>query len=115
MKSIALLALFLLAGCPSPTTPTVEPADGDYPDASGVVEVFEDDSAGAAASPCGKACANLARLHCPEGSPTRAGVSCYRGCLSMAKQQRVPSSCWSLAKTPDDARACGGLRCILTP
>ena len=96
----ALVPGCILEPCPPPRPPP-EPA---------VVEVFQDASTDAAASPCGKACASLAKLGCPEARP-RPGTSCYRGCLSMLAHQEVPTSCWAAAATVEEARACGGLRC----
>lgn len=121
MRSSALVLLFavLFLGCPEPPKPVPHPLppnaidSGDYPGPDGVIEVFPDGSKEANASPCGKACANLARVPCKEGS-TRAGVSCYRGCLEMASHQKIPTLCWSLAESQAAVRACGGLRC-LTP
>jgi len=93
--------------------PVDDPDGGDYPvPPENAVEELPEGSARASASPCGKACANLATLHCPEGSPTKAGISCYRGCLSMAKQQRLPTKCWTDATSIASVRACGGIRCL---
>jgi hypothetical protein len=113
----AFLLVDAVGGCFGPVhpTPLEEPDAGDYPAPPlNIVEVFPDDSEAALSSPCGKACYSLRRIPCREGYPTAAGVSCYRGCLAMASQQRVPTKCWMLAKTPAEARDCGGIRC-LTP
>jgi len=111
----AALAVVVL-GCPRsdlpPEPPVVEVVTGDYPEPPDYhVFEHEDGSPGAASSPCGLACANFAALGCAEGA-THKGVSCYRGCLSMARVQRVPATCWREAKTREAVRACGGVRCL---
>lgn len=106
------LALLLSACPPPPIVPTPEgPESGDYPPPGGGVEAFPDGSPQALSSPCGRACAALARIPCSEGLK----ATCYRGCLSQAEHQRVPTGCWISAKTPPEARACGGLRCLEAP
>lgn len=113
-RLVAILAVALLeAACssspqPSPVPPNADP-NGDYPPPGGVVEVFADGSPQALASPCGRACTNLSAIGCPEGQLR----SCYRGCVSQATQVRVPATCWAEAKTKEQARACGLLRCTL--
>lgn len=124
MRTLAFLAITIatasmLVACPDPPKPpTPLPPNaidsGDFPGPDGIIEVFPEDSGAAQSSPCGKACANLARIPCREGYTNDAGVTCYRGCVTMAEYQRVPTTCWALAKTKEEARACGGLRC-LTP
>lgn len=109
--------LLVLSACPAPQPPTTTVEDtgeaGDYPGPPEwtVVELPEGSAQGLA-SPCGKACVNLKKIGCREGGPTKAGVSCYRGCLSMAKQQRVPTACWAGAKSAESVRSCGGIRCL---
>jgi hypothetical protein len=123
-RVIAFTALALAGGllaCPPP--PIVEPPHvivetdaGDYPfPPDYLLEEFPEDTAAAAMSPCGRACESLRGVGCPEGFPTKQGVSCYRGCLSMARHQRVPTSCWTLSKTAEDVRRCGGIQCLPTP
>lgn len=86
---------------------------GDYPSPPDfAVNEHPDDSPAALSSPCGMACANLRTVPCREGFPNKQGVSCYRGCLSMAKHQQVPTACWSTKKTPEAIRGCGGIQCI---
>ncbi len=114
--AIALVGALLLVACPTtiaPVSPAVtDPDGGDYPGPDGLIVAEVDGSEAAAASPCGRACANLARIACREGSPSKQGVSCYRGCLSQASHQRLPTSCWARAQTPTEARTCGALRCL---
>ena len=116
MRSVAALlaAAVLLSACPSPQ-PLPVPVDivdvdptGDYPPPGGVVEVFADGSPQALASPCGKACTNLDAIGCPEG----ALKNCYRGCVTAATHVRVPTGCWAGARTREEARWCGLLRCV---
>lgn len=116
---LAVLAAFLLLACPpDPVGPKPLPPNavdgGDYPNPDGIIEVFPEDSGAAQNSPCGKACANLARIPCREGYANDAGVTCYRACVTMAEHQRLPTTCWALASSKEEARGCGGLRC-LTP
>lgn len=118
MRALFLLPLSaaLLLACPAPRPPGPPPDEdadaGDYPvPPENLVEELPEGSPQGLSSPCGKACENLRRVPCREGFPTREGVTCYRGCLSMARHQRVPASCWAAASSPAEARACGGLRC----
>lgn len=124
MRAIAFVLLALafasaLVACPEPPKPpTPLPPNaidsGDFPGPDGIVEVFPEDSGAAQNSPCGKACANLANIPCREGYANDSGVTCYRACVAMAEHQRVPTLCWSTARSQSEVRACGGLRC-LTP
>lgn len=111
---IVAAMLTTLCACPSPPLPeppVVEVVTGDYPEPP-EYRVIEhvDGSEAAAASPCGLACANLKAIGCSDGDATK-GVSCYRGCISMARHVRVPVTCWRQAASVDAARACGGIRC----
>lgn len=107
-----LLALTLTA-CPLRDPVPVEPVPPNwYPPAGWPVVVEVDGSAVAERSPCGRACASLRRLDCPEGQPSRGGVSCYRTCLRMASLERIPAECWASAVTVDAVRACGLVRCV---
>ncbi len=104
----------MLAGCPDPGPGpiTPNPATGDYPAPPDYrVEELEEGTAAASASPCGVVCEHLRAIECSDGYP-RKGVSCYRGCLSMAKHQQIPTRCWLAAASLDDVRACGGIRCL---
>lgn len=113
-----LIPTLLLTACfttlkPPPKHPeTVDPVTGEYPGPDGIIEVFVDGSPQADASPCGQVCAQLRNLQCREGFMSKAGVSCYRGCLEMASHTRLPVRCWTTSSTKEAARACGGLRCL---
>jgi hypothetical protein len=105
MKTILLASLLVLVGCPLHDPAPVSP---DYPGGNDIVETFPDDSPEAARSPCGKACAHLKALSCPEGGPT-----CYRACVRQVRLERIPVACWTSAPTVADVRACGPqLRCL---
>ena len=109
-RSVWLIAGLTLLACyrdNDPNLPNVEP---DYP-ARGQLppEMLPDGSEEAAKSPCGRACAHLKDIACPEG----VSRNCYRGCVKQASLQRIPITCWTEAKDAAAARACGPqLRCI---
>ncbi len=107
----------VLVCCGSPpvvTAPEHETDAGDYPSPpDNAIEEHPEGSTLALSSPCGLACENLRRIECSDGFPTPQGISCYRGCLSMARDQRVPTRCWTGAKTVNAARDCGGIRCLV--
>lgn len=108
---LALLVAVACAACPPAVEPGPFDASGDYPAPPDfVVEEHAEDSPAGLASPCGRACENLRVIGCSDGYPHK-GVTCYRGCLSAAKHQRLPTRCWIDARSIDGARACGGLRC----
>lgn len=111
-RLLTLLPFLLLAACPAPAPVEPRVTTGDYPEPpeNHVVDEGEGTTA-AALSPCGRACEHLRIIECSDGYPAR-GVTCYRACLSMASQQRVPTKCWSEAATVAAARKCGGLRCL---
>lgn len=121
---LAILASFAVPitflACPSqrlvepPHTVTTTDA-GDYPfPPDYAVEEYEDGTAAAALSPCGQACEAIRKVGCPEGFPDPRGVTCYRACLSMARHQRVPTSCWISRTTQAGVRQCGGIQCLGT-
>lgn len=100
----------LLAACfPQPHVDVQPDGDGGYPPIGSTADSHPDDSPEAASSPCGKACANLKKIACPDG----ASPNCYRGCVKQASLERIPVTCWIDATTVAAARACGPqLRCI---
>jgi hypothetical protein len=102
--------------CSDPACRNVTPIQPDYPAGDyqvdgGDVDVPPDDSEAALSSPCGRACATMRELRCGEGDPSATGVTCYRVCLRAASLRTVPAGCWASAKTVDQLRACGGVRC----
>lgn len=109
MRSLLLLCAALTAACYDPKDPKVPPVDPGYPDE--VVTVYPEDSAEAAASPCGRACAQLRELGCPEGAASTTGVSCYRVCVHASQLKSLRPSCVAGAKSVDAVRACGTVRC----
>lgn len=112
-RSWLLVLTLMLTACPLRDPMPVEPMPPDWYPAAGTPLVVEvDGSPSAEQSPCGRACASLRRLGCPEGQPSRKGVSCYRTCLEMASLERIPAECWASAGTVADLRACGRVRCV---
>lgn len=92
MKTIALLALLTIAGCP----PRVEPQP---------MPVGSED--------CGSACAALRALQCPEGATSLiSGEACERVCVRALELRPLPLACWTSAPDVAAARACGSLRCV---
>lgn len=92
----ACMAASLLACPPCPVAPAVGV------DASDGVDV---DSPAARASDCVQGCKNLATLGCREGRDADCVPVCQR-----IKQDRLTTTCWTVAKNVADARACG-VRC----
>jgi hypothetical protein len=105
----ALFAVVLAACCGTPLPPSV---DGDYPARGEYVEVFPDNSVEAASSPCGRACARLSQLGCPESNTNQRGATCYQVCTKAAHVQRLPLSCVSRSTSVAEVRACGFVRCV---
>lgn len=91
-RSIAIS--ILVSGC-SILTPT-KPIEPPY------VEVTDD---------CGRSCANLRTIGCPEGQGSLA-ESCSVVCLRASQLRELPLACWTAAKDVVAARSCGSLRCI---
>lgn len=103
--AIVLLSAGLVVALTSCTSTRAMPVEPD------IVEV---DSGSA---PYQRACANLARLGCPEASPGDAGLSCAQTLARAASLAEVPTACLSTASTVDAARACGStntlrVRCV---
>ena len=114
-RTITLIAFAIaLAACPKPVppdAPVVDADGGDYPAPGELPDTrLLDGTPEADASPCGRACENLRAILCSDGFPYK-GITCFRACMTMATQQRVPTKCWSNATSLEAARACGGLRC----
>lgn len=106
---VSMLAVVLLTACYDPKDPKLPPVEPAYPDE--VVTVYAEDSAEAAASPCGRACVRLRELGCPEGAPSATGVSCYRVCVHASQLKSLRPSCVASASSVDAVRACGTVRC----
>lgn len=60
---------------------------------------------------CDRACANLAALGCPEGKPSRGGVSCADVCTKMLIIRPMTLGCVEHAETRAGVRDCEGVRC----
>ena len=100
---IAVLSLVAVA-CAHATPPPAEsayvpPVDAGSAQAVNPVE---------AASPCGRACENLVKLHCQEGEVTPGGTRCYDVCVSAPKLIRT--DCVAHATTVDALHSCN-VRC----
>ena len=103
-----MLAALAFVACYRDNDPKLPPVEPDYPAAGQLPPIaYAEGSAEAEASPCGKACANLKEIPCPEG----LSKACYRACVKQASLERVPITCWTHAKTPAEARECGLVRC----
>jgi len=96
---VAGFAASVLACPPCPTAPQL-PAVGV--DASDGVDV---DSPAARASDCVAGCRQLSILGCREGKDE----NCVRVCQQI-KSDRLTTTCWTVAKSVQDARSCG-VRC----
>ncbi len=97
-KLTILVYVCALAACKLTNPVPVEP---DYPST---------DDAGS--SSCARACLNFERLGCPEARHTDTGISCTDVCLRSSALVKHPLTCWVKAKTVDELRACGGVRCV---
>ena len=77
--------------------------------------IFPPDDAGQDAelevpADCRLACENLAKMGCPESHP--AGRSCGSVCAAAEREGiDLPTLCIANASTPDQARACGQIKC----
>lgn len=59
---------------------------------------------------CRLACESLAKMGCPESAP--AGRTCGSVCAAAEREGiDLPTICIANASTPDQARACGMIRC----
>lgn len=113
MTRVALVAAALaMVGCREdipPRTVTVVCQDD-----SGVVEQFDQDQsteATALASPCARACKNLAVLGCPESAKLPGGKTCVETCKSIAPISSYDPECVSKAKSVEAVRKCPAVRC----
>lgn len=61
---------------------------------------------------CKLPCANLRRLHCPEGERSISGYSCETNCTNATALRPLPLKCWAQAETVVAAKSCGSLRCV---
>lgn len=65
-----------------------------------------------AQTPQGRACETLKALGCPEGSPSRSGLTCVEAWVKLEELRDMPSACVEAAQTVAAVRACGGVRCL---
>lgn len=116
----SLAFLFLMWGCPpAPLTP--------QPDADSAVPSPDPFDAAPAPPPrpkpladalppttqCGRACAQLAFIGCPEGFPTPGGETCEGVCLKVGAfpGMKLDMACAIGAYSIADARKCRGILC----
>lgn len=62
----------------------------------------------------GEACANFARIGCPEASGSPNGIPCVQVLVTASKLRELPLFCWGAAPNVETARMCGSgrdLRC----
>lgn len=98
MRALVLLCAFaLVTGCHHDNGPNAPPPD-----------VVFDDTTDGASSPCARACAKLSFFACPEGAPSRGGVTCTAVCQRNA--DLLPVACVNGATDVAGIRACG-VRC----
>lgn len=103
--------LLLLGACKPVVTPTVD-ADASLVVEAGVAEASTADESVTMPPLCVKVCTNLARLHCPEAVTPDGGKPCVEVCQhSEAIGLTLKPSCVAAAKTLDELRACGTVRC----
>ncbi len=98
MRSLIVLALILLYGCPR------TPADDEDRDAP--------------STRIGRACVALRANRCPEGAPLHDGRTCYEHLSSLGTRIVIPAECVGRATSTEDVRDCGGpnelrFRCVI--
>lgn len=92
MRTILLLVgVLTLAGCYRDNDPNLPPEE-----LTGDVD---------ASDPCTRACARLEAVGCPEGRPSRGGVTCTSVCGRNA--DILPLACIGKATSVATVRACG--------
>lgn len=113
MKRALLLSLVVVfaQACkePPPRTVVVECMND-----AGPVEQFGDDKSPEAlggATPCAKACANFAKLGCPESAKLPQGKTCVETCKSIASISSFDPDCVARAKSVDAVRKCPQVTC----
>lgn len=90
--AFALVMLLLANGCPPPPLPPV--VDPSQPD--GGAEAGD-------SSPCGRACARLEQLGCPEAKPTPKGTTCSEVCENaVAEGIKLDTDCIERATACSD-------------
>ena len=108
------LAVFAVPACcepPPPKTVVVTCIEGGD---AGTPESFDADQSPEALSlksPCARACANLAKLGCPESFKLPAGKTCVETCKDIAAMSSFNPACVERAKTVDEVRKCPQLSC----
>jgi hypothetical protein len=102
-----LTTVIVLAGCCQQPQPAVcVPTPHEYE----LDAAREEDEALGAETQCGRACAQLRTVGCPEGHKIKNGDTCYHVCTSDVPRT-LPVQCVIKATTVDQMRACG-VRCL---
>ena len=116
-QSLTLLGLLLVwVACRDANSPVDVQSDGGGSDASAEPVgdgglMLPDDSVEAR---CGNACAQLARLGCPEAQPNPGGDSCVTICIKVevSKKMTMKPDCIAKAQSVKELSTCGTVRCV---
>lgn len=102
LTAAAIGLLSFAAACPP--APAPQASDAGAADA---------DPCASTAADCDPACRNLALLGCPEGNPI---ASCVATCAAaQGKVTDLKPACLARAKTQEEARAVGTVKCLAVP
>lgn len=103
---VAALLLLSLAACPPPAVqPVVDASDGAPPDAAPPLAGDAADTTG-----CADACANLARLRCPDGLEPNCVATCVHAQLSGLTD--LHTACLARAVSLQAAIGCHSVKCF---
>ena len=62
---------------------------------------------------CDTACKNLTVIGCQESQPTDSGITCSFVCSELIELEKsIDVECISSAKTKEEVRNCGSIRCL---
>ena len=108
---LLVAACMLLTACPPPPKPV--PTDADAAPAPTQDASTDAPVDAAPAKPCVSACARLSELGCPEALPVDGGSTCLQICeqAEATGKFNLKPQCISAAKTVEEVRACGSVRC----
>ncbi len=113
--SIATLLTLCVLLCWSCTT-TPAPAPGGVASASSADAgpIAPDDDIASTRGTCARACANLAKLGCPEATITDGGLSCQQVCEHAVGLFDMKPGCLVDAKSRAQVIHCGTVKCGIT-
>lgn len=94
----ALVFAMIVCGCKTSATEPIHPSPHPQTD-------------GGDSSLCPFACMKLDALGCPEGRPTRSGLTCEAVCVKATKLRTFDLACISSVASVDEIRRCDGIRC----